>query len=344
MTTEITDQQTYQDCLKQIVSTIRGNKRKAVSSINEQVLKTYWEVGRLIEEKKQAYGWGSGVIKELSKDITAHFPNERRGYSKRNLENMVRFYKTYPKFAQSVTAQLTFTHYMILISRTKLEEERAFYTDLVAKHNWTVNELEHQINTSLFERVVLSQTSIKQKRDHLLQLKTKNPDPSYHFRDEYVLDFLKGETIETEKDLENAILKHLESFFLEWGRGAITLAGRQYPCDIDGNEHRIDLLFYHRELECLLALELKMDKFKAEYAGQMAKYLGYLDAKERYEGDQPSFGIILCKSADQEEIEFTLNYIASDRLKVATYTDKLPDKKLLQEQVKKIKLLTASCD
>ncbi len=328
--------QDYQTTLAEITATIRQNKRQVVSSVNQLWLKTCWQIGRLIEEKKQTQGWGSKVIDQLSKDLTMQFPHDK-GYSKRNLENMARFYTAYPEITQTVSAQLSFSHYMMLISHTKLSEERDFYTDQAVKHHWSVRELEHQIDTSLFERVFLSKSSIEQKKDYLGTLKSKNPDPAAHFRDEYVLGFIQAEDIENEAAIEQAILTHLEAFFLEWGRGSIALVGRQFPCDIDNNTHRIDLLFYHRELDCLVALDLKKGAFKAEYAGQMAKYLGYLNAKQRFEGEQSPIGIILCEEAGEEEVQFTFSQVATDRMKVATYTNKLPDKKLLQEQVQKIR-------
>ncbi len=331
MSKDITKPNDYQDTLQHIISTIKQNKQKAVASVNEQVLQTYWEIGRLIVEKQQNQGWGSKVITNLSRDLQAQFPNER-GYSERNIKNMTRFYKSHPEFVQSVTAQLTFTHHITLIDRTKDENERQFYADLAIKHNWNTRELIRQIDSSLYLRNRLSKKTIKLSPP----LKVKDPDPSHHFRDEYVLEFVKGEEIETEKEIEDAILEHLEHFFLEWGRGSIALLGRQYPCTIDNNEHRIDLLFYHIELNCRVALELKRGKFKAEYTGQMAKYLGYLNEKERFEGEEPAIGIILCEAAGAEEAKFAFSHIDSDRLKVATYTDKLPDEQLLRNQLQKV--------
>lgn len=329
---EIIIHKDYNEILKNLLVLIRTNKAKAISSVNTILLKTYWEIWKEIEEKKDILWWWTKILEKLSSDLQEEFPWEK-GFSVANLKNMSLFYREFPEIGEPLAHQLSWTSHMLIIKECKSIEERKFYRIFTEKENWSKRELKRQIETDLCYRVIWERDESK-IISYLDTLKSPSKSLSNYFRDEYVLDFIDEEKILLEKDLENAILDNLWKFFLEWWKWEISLVGQQYPCLIDWEEHKIDLLLYHRDLQCLVVLELKTTKFKAEYVWQVNKYLSYLNKYKKKSFENHPIWLILCKEATKETVEFALDWL-EEKMKVAVYKS-LPSQSVLQEQIKKI--------
>ena len=238
---------------------------------------------------------------------------------------------------QPLAAELLFSiswsnHVAILDSAQSIEE-REFYIKMCVKERWSYRELRRQIDSSLFGRYMLAD---KPEKVTALIPKHDSKDLTKHIKDMYVLDFLNLKKEYSEQELEKAILNNLRDFFLEFGK-SFTFMGSQYALDIGGRENRIDLLFFHRELKCMVAVDLKISEFKAAYVGQMQKYLAAIDEKIRLPDEKESIGLILCKSQNHEEVRFALAKTLSP-IKVATYRIKLPDKKLIIKRLEQFKM------
>lgn len=325
----------YEDFLKKIVHLIEKGKQQAFSAVNRALIQTYWNIGKEIVEKQKKLGWGVGVVEKLSADLKASFPDVK-GYSKANLWNMKRFYETYEKL-QTLSGELIFniswSNHILIMDKTRTIQEKEFYIKMAIKERWSYRELNRQIDSSLFERFV----SVDKPNKVLAMVpKTKELDINKHFKDEYVLEFLDLEKDYTEKELQNAILDNIKSFFLEFGKDFAFL-GQEYPIYVGNKEYRIDLLFFHRALKCLVAIELKVSEFKPEYVGKMQFYLNLLDEKVRNKDENLSVGLILCKSKNHEEVRFALAKTLSP-IKVAAYIKKLPDKKLILKRLEHFKI------
>ena len=321
----------YNKLLTNIVNHIEQSKLKVFSEINKELLLAYWNIGRELSENAS---YGKSIVEKLSRDLRIKFPNVK-GYSARNLWNMKKFYETY-QILQPLAADLLFniawTNHIIILDKTNSDEEKQFYLKMCIKERWTKRELERQIDASLFERYVIAD-----KPDKVIALipKHEQKELANHFKDEYVLEFLNLQKEYSEKEFENTILDNLRDFFLEFGK-SFAFIGSQYIIDIGGRENKIDLLFYHRELRCLVAVDLKIGEFKAEFIGQMQKYLAALDEKIRLSNEKESVGLILCKSKNYEEVKFALAKTLSP-VKVATYKTRLPDKKLIIKRLEQFK-------
>ncbi len=324
--------QNYDRILENIIEHIEQSKFRAFSEVNKALLQAYWNIGKELNENA---AYGKSVVEKLSMDLRLRYPDVR-GYSERNLWNMKQFYETYEKL-QPVVAELLFkiswTNHVIILNKTSSNEEKQFYVELCVKEKWSKRELDRQIDSSLFERYMLAD---KPERVTALIPKHESTDVAKHFKDEYMMEFLNMKKDYSEQELEKAILDNLRDFFLEFGR-SFTFVGSQYAIDIGGRENRIDLLFFHRELKCLVAVDLKIDEFKADYVGQMQKYLAALDEKIRLPDEKESVGLILCKSKNHEEVWFALAKSLSP-IKVATYKTKLPDKNLILKRLKQFRI------
>jgi len=222
---------------------------------------------------------------------------------------------------------------MAILDKTQSIEEKEFYIKMCVKEKWSKRELDRQLDSSLFERYMLVD---KPEKVTALIPRHKSEDLVRHFKDEYVLEFLNLKKEYSEQELEKAILDNLRDFFLEFGK-SLAFVGSQYVLDIGGRENKVDLLFYHRELRCLVAVELKIGEFKASYVGQMQKYLAALDEKVRLPDEKESVGLILCKSGHYEEVRFALAKTLSP-VKVATYKTKLPSKELIIKRLEQFKI------
>lgn len=344
----------YDKILNSVISHIEQSKLRAFSEVNKALLQAYWNIGK---ELSRNAAYGSSVVEKLSRDLRLKYPG-MRGYSVRNLWNMKKFYETYQKLQpvtgesqklqalpiesahrklQSLPAELLFqiswTNHVIIMDKTSSSEEREFYIKMCIKEKWSSRELDRQIDSSLFERYMLAD---KPEKVTALIPRHKSEDIARHFKDEYILEFLNLKKEYSEKELEQAILDNLRDFFLEFGK-SLTFVGSQYIIDIGGRENKIDLLFYHRELRCLVAVDLKIGEFEASYVGQMQKYLAALDEKVRLPDEKESVGLILCKSGHYEEVRFALAKTLSP-VKVAVYRTKLPSKELIIKRLERFKI------
>jgi len=322
----------YKKTLNAIIDCIEKSKLKAFAAVNGALLQAYWNIG---EELSRTSLYGESVVEKLSQDLKLVYPNTE-GYSTRNLWNMKKFYETYRKLQPAVADfifKVSWSNHVVILDKTKTIEEKQFYLELCVNDNLSKRELIRQIDSSLFERYMVSN---KPKKVLSLIPRHEISDVAKHFKDDYVLEFLNLGDSYSEKELEKSILDNLREFFLEFGK-SFTFIGSQYFIDIGQRENRIDLLFFHRELNCLVAVDLKIGDFKAAYVGQMQKYLAALDDKVRLPNEKESIGLILCKSKNHEEVRFALAKTLSP-MKVATYTMKLPDKEMIMKRLEQFNM------
>jgi predicted nuclease of restriction endonuclease-like (RecB) superfamily len=307
----------YKDILNEIVSIIEKSKNQLVVQANSTLTLTFWHIGNLINTnilKNERAEYGKQIIVTLSRELENKYG---RTFNDKNLRRMIQFAERFPNIEIVVTLsrQLSWSHFLVLIP-LKTEQERLFYGKLVKDSNFGVRELRKQISKKVFERT--------QNAD--IQLYKNKTIEKGILKDPYLLDFLELKDGYLENDLESAILKELELFLLELGNG-FTFVERQKRMIIDGDDFYLDLLFYHRKIKRLVAIELKIDKFKAKYKGQMELYLKWLEKHEKQEGEQSPIGIILCTEASKEQIE--LLEMHKDGIMVAEYwTEFLPKEQL----------------
>ncbi|MBL8413454.1 MAG: DUF1016 family protein [Propionivibrio sp.] len=303
---------------------IAGAREQVARTVNSGLTVLYWHIGTRIREdllKEKRAEYGKKIVQAVAGQLTTEFG---RGWSRTNLFQMVRFAELFPdlKIVQSLTGQLSWTHFMAILY---LEDplKRDFYAEMCRIERWSTRTLEKKIGGMLFERTALSKKPAKLVEMELKQLREEDKlTPDLVFRDPYFLDFLGLKDTYAEKDLETAILREMESFILELGVGFAFLE-RQKRVTVDGVDHYLDLLFYHRNLRRLVAVELKLGDFKPGDKGQMELYLGWLDRYERKPGEETPIGLILCAGKRQETIEL-LNLERSG-IQVSSYwTEALP--------------------
>ena len=321
---------------KQIVELINNRKNNAYRKINEEMIQLYFEVGKYVNELKETSTYGDKISEKVAEFLKNNYP-ELKGFTKRNIERMVQFYNTYKddEIGISLITQLSWTNNLLILSGAKNQEERHFYLKLVIKNNYTKRELDRQISSSYYERYLLS-------RGNALPTTKRTVDeddyPNTRILDIYSLEFLDLPNEFSERDLKNAIIRNLKDFILEIGKD-FTFIGDEYRVQVGKHDYFIDLLFYNRELSCLVAFELKLGEFKAEYLGKMNLYLEALDRDVRKEQENPSVGIILCSSKDNDVVEYSISKNMSKTM-ISEYKLKLIDKKLLESKLKEIKNLT----
>lgn len=261
----------------------------------------YRDIGLIIVEKQEELGWGENVVHRLAHDLQAEIPGVR-GFSPRNLRNMRRFCQTYAHSPnlQTLSAKLPWSHNLLIIEKCADNQERGFYLDIASKLHLSYRALERQVRGGEYQRYLLNQTNFPQ---------TLSPDHEEQallaVKDDYNLDFLGLSEEHTERQLEDALILNITSFLQEMG-GYFTFVGRQVRVEVSGKEFFIDLLFYHRKLKCLVAMELKAGPFEPEHAGKMQFYLSALDDQVRLEDENPSIGIIVARSKDRTMVEYTL--------------------------------------
>ena len=321
---------------KQIVELINNRKNNAYRKINEEMIQLYFEVGKYVNELKEKSTYGDKISEKVAEFLKNNYP-ELKGFTKRNIERMVQFYNAYKddEIAIPLITQLSWTNNLLILSGTKNQEERHFYLKLVIKNNYTKRELDRQISSSYYERYLLSGGNALPTTK-----KTVDEDdyPNTRILDTYSLEFLDLPNEFSERDLKNAIIRNLKDFILEIGKD-FTFIGDEYRVQVGKHDYFIDLLFYNRELSCLVAFELKLGEFKAEYLGKMNLYLEALDRDVRKEQENPSVGIILCSSKDNDVVEYSISKNMSKTM-ISEYKLKLIDKKLLESKLKEIKNLT----
>lgn len=315
-----------------IIELISTAQNKVFTAVNKELVLLNWEIGKYVSQKVNAGDWGEGVVIQLANYIKSHYPN-LKGFTKRGLYRMKQFYETYHKIEKvsPLVTQLSWTNNLLILSKCKTIEEKQFYVLYAVKENWSSRELQRQIESSVFERTMLADTKVSAPLT-LLQKEVGNV-----FKDTYVFEFLDLPTGYNEKDLQNQILINLKKFLLELG-GGFSFIGQEYRVQVGMHDYYIDLLFFHRELQCLVAVELKTVEFKPEHLGQLNFYLEALDTEVKMPNENPSIGILLCKGKDTEVVEFALRRNLSPAL-IADYETKLIDKNILQQKLHNLYLL-----
>lgn len=314
---------------KEISTVINNSKNKVALAINSEMIILYWSIGKIIKTQilnDERAEYGKSIIKSLSKELTTNYG---KGYSQRNLFNMVNLYEIINDFQilQTLSAKLSWSHLLKLITiNDKLKRE--FYITMCINERWSIRTLNERINSMLYERTAISKKPEETIVNDLKALSENNKmSTDLFFRDPYVLDFLGLQDTYSEKDLENAILAELEKFILEMGRDFAFL-GRQVRITIGDTDYYIDLLFYHRKLKRLVVIELKLGRFLPEHKGQVELYLRWLKKNEMAEGEEEPIAIILCAEKNSEEVE--LLELGASGMHVAEYMTQLPPKELLQ--------------
>jgi len=310
----------------EVVILIEKAKYNAFKKVNEELIVLYWNVGKYISTNLKNFSWGDSAVDKLADFIKTNYPTIK-GFNRRGLYRMKQFYETYDgnEFVSSLLTQISWSNHLHILSKTKSIEEKEFYMSLCLKERYSTRELERQIKSGYYERYMLSTKKISPNIKEFNE-KTKNI-----FLDSYVLEFLDLPDVISESDLKKSIIKNLKDFVLEIGKD-FTFVGEEYRVQVGNKDFYIDLLFYHRELRCLVAFELKIDDFSPEYIGKMNFYLEALDRDIKKSNENPSVGIILCTNKEDEIVEYAMSRNLSPTM-VAEYTLKLIDKKLLKQKL-----------
>jgi len=291
----------YPALFKEIKERIRSAQYEALKAVNKELVSLYWDIGRLIVERQFSEKKGKAVVERLSQDLQADFPGIA-GFSSRNIWYMRVFYRTYSGNAklQPLVAEIGWTHNLIILNACKDDSEREFYIRMTKQHSWSKSALIDKIQLRTYETTMASQTSFDQALPRELAAPAR-----LAVKDEYTFDFLEMSDERSERRLEYAILAKVEPFLKEMG-GLFSFVGSQYRIEVGDQEYFIDLMLYHRSLKCLVAVELKTGKFMPEHVGKMQFYLAALDDLARLEGENPSIGIILCRSKNRTIVEYAL--------------------------------------
>ena len=321
MNTEALADPGYDDFLRDLKTRIRTAQVKAALAVNREMVLLYWQIGRDVLVRQQEQGWGAKVIERLSRDLLTAFP-ELKGFSPRNLKYMRAFAEAYPteELVQQPAALIPWFHNCTLLDKVKDNTERLWYTRQTIEYGWSRAVLVHQIESRLFQRQGQAQTNFAQTlpapQSDLAQQLLKDP---------YNFDFLTLGKDAHERDLEGGLLGHIRQFLLELGAG-FAFVGSQYHLEIGDKDFYLDLLFYHLTLRCFVVIDLKMGDFEPAYAGQMNFYLSAVDDLVRHPTDQPTLGILLCKSKNKTIVEYALRDL-SKPLGIAEYRleEALPD-------------------
>ncbi len=342
---------------------IADTRERALATVNRKLVLLYWQIGAVIVRQQEKATWGDAVVEQLSTDLRAAFP-DMKGLSLPNIWKMRQFYLTCLETDGWIQSQelstssretdnssssnlstlsrdllsaklpplissLSWSHHTEIVASTDTPAERYFYMQMSVHERWSVRELRRQIDSALFTRYV----SVQEQPEKCLPAETESGD-LLPFIDHYVLEFLGLEEQHSEQQLRQAILANLRDFFLEFGRD-LTFVGEEYPLNVGNDTFHIDLLFFHRHLQCLVAVELKIGKFKPEYVGKSQFYCAALDEQIRLPHEKPSIGLVLCKSADHVQVRLALT-TAADKIGVATYQTALPDTKLIQQRLEQL--------
>ena len=311
----------YQDLLSLLKIRIRTAQVRAAVAVNQEVVLLYWGIGREILTRQREDGWGTRVIERLAKDLRTEFP-AMQGLSPRNLGYMKAFAEAWPEepILQQAVAKLPWGHNVRLLDLVKTPQERLWYIQQAIQHGWSRNVLVLQIESGLYQRqgraITNFQASLPPPQSDLAQQLLKDP---------YNFDFLTLATDAQERDIERGLLAHLQSFLLELGIG-FAFIGSQYPLEVAGDDYKIDLLFYHLRLRCFVVIDLKAGPFKPEYSGKMNFYLSAVDDMLCHPDDQPSIGLILCKSKKKLVVEYALRNTATPMgIAEFRHLEKLPE-------------------
>jgi predicted nuclease of restriction endonuclease-like (RecB) superfamily len=310
----------YSRLIRAVRERIRSAQYSALKMVNNELISLYWDIGRMIVERQRGATWGKSVVVRLAADLQKYFP-EIRGFSASNLWRMKVFYQLYSdnKKLAPMVREIGWTHNILILERCKDNLEREFYIRMTRKYGWSKNVLIHHVENRSYEKTLLGQTNFDETVPGKYQAQAK-----LAIRDEYVFDFLELGSEHNERELEKALIAKMEDFLREMG-GIFAFLGSQYRLEIGESEYFIDLLLFHRHLKCLVAVDLKVTEFKPEHVGKMQFYLAALDDLVRLPDENPSIGIILCKTKNRTVVEYAIRN-SRQPVGVAQYTilSKLP--------------------
>jgi len=320
----------------QVVSLIEQARKRAYQAVNTELVGLYWQIGKYISRKLETAEWGEGVVDRLAQHLALTLPG-LRGFTRRNLFRMRQFYETYAEDEKvtPLVTQLPWTHNLIILAQSKRLEEREFYLRMAIQERWGKRDLERQFRQALFEHTVLHPPKVSP-----VVRQIHGAAAGSVLRDAYFVEFLDLPTSHTEDDLHRGLLARLRDFLVELGRD-FCFVGSEYPVQVGGRDFALDLLFFHRALNCLVAIELKVDRFEPEYLGKLGFYLEALDRDHRKSHENPAMGVLLCASKDSEVVEYALSRSLSPAL-IAEYQTQLPDKKLLAAKLHEFYALNAA--
>lgn len=291
----------YKSILLQITERIRSAQFAALKTVNRELISLYWDLGGLLSSRRKESVWGKGIVANLARDLQREFPGIG-GFSAQNLWRMKQFHESYvgDERLSPLVREIAWTHNVIIMMRCKNKLEREFYIRWTGKFGWSKNVLIHQIENKTYQKTLLNQTNFSETLPQTLRDQAK-----LAIKDEYTFDFLELGDKYNERQLEQALLSRVDRFLREMG-GLFSFVGNQFRVEADGEEYFIDLLLYHRRLMCLIAVELKVGDFLPEHVGKMQFYLTLLDKRVREKNENPSIGIILCKSKKRTIVEYAL--------------------------------------
>ena len=310
----------FKSFVNDIKKRVLQGQYEALKSVNKELISLYWDIGKSIVKKQEEHGWGKSIVQNLSTELQKEFVG-MKGFSTQNLWNMRQFYLEYEENLklQPLVREISWTKNVVIFQKSKDELEREFYLAMTKKFGWTKNVLIHQIEIKAYESFLMNQTNF----DKTMVDKYKN-QAVLAVKDEYNFDFLELSELHSEHELEMGLVNKIREFLAQMGSD-FSFIGNQYKLEVDDEEYFIDLLLYHRRLKSLIAIELKIGKFKPEYAGKMNFYLSALNDTVKLEDENPSIGIIICKEKKRTTVEYALKD-SNQPIGVATYklTETLP--------------------
>ena len=310
-----------------LIHIIEESRQNALKKVNEELIKMYWKVGEFLSKETEHASYGDAYIDEISREIQETFPGIK-GFNRRGLYRMKKFYETYKdnEIVTPLVTQISWTNHLLIMSGCKTDEEREFYIRLCIKENYSKRQLERQLDSGYYERYMLSKETL------LLESVKKLGENS--FLDSYVMEFLDLPNEFHENDLRKALIRNMKDFILELGKD-FAFIDEEYKVQVGGDDFRIDLLFYHRGLQCLVAIELKIGKFKPEYISKLDFYLEALDRQVKKENENPSVGLLLYAAKNDEVVEYAMSRTMSPML-VSQYQLQLPDKAVLEKKLQQL--------
>jgi len=311
----------------ELIKIIENSRKNALKKVNEELIRMYWLVGEYLSRESESTEFGDAYVDSVAKKIQNAFPGIK-GFNRRGLYRMKQFFELYrgDEFVSALLTQISWTNHLAIMSKSRTAEERHFYITLCIKESYSSRELERQINSGYYERYMLSKEKILPEPIKGLE---ENP-----FLDSYVIEFLNLPKNYKEADLREGLIRNMKDFILEVGKD-FTYVDEEYKIQVGGEDFRIDLLFFHRGLQCLVAFELKLGKFKPEYISKMDFYLEALDRQKKKDNENPSVGMILCASKNDEVVEYAMSRTMSPML-VAEYRLQLPEKAVLQKKLQEL--------
>ena len=310
-----------------LIHIIEESRQNALKKVNEELIKMYWKVGEFLSKETEHASYGDAYIDEISREIQETFPGIK-GFNRRGLYRMKKFYETYKdnEIVTPLVTQISWTNHLLIMSGCKTDEEREFYIRLCIKENYSKRQLERQLDSGYYERYMLSKETLLPE-----SVKKLGENP---FLDSYVMEFLDLPNEFHENDLRKALIRNMKDFILELGKD-FAFIDEEYKVQVGGDDFRIDLLFYHRGLQCLVAIELKIGKFKPEYISKLDFYLEALDRQVKKENENPSVGLLLYAAKNDEVVEYAMSRTMSPML-VSQYQLQLPDKAVLEKKLQQL--------